>query len=478
MNDLSRTSALTTCGDTPSTTSSPASVSGATPCARLDGPTTGLCGRAVALASLSPRQARAAGLLTSGTYGPPGSGSSASAALTSSLESRLRARTAGLGSTLFRLTWKVWTTPAGRSIPALRASALRTSGSGSTGWPTATRQDGASSGAYGYNGQNFMTLTDAARMAQWSTPRANKRGFPDAHGSREGPETDLFLWGVWAMNPGTDKDVAGIVDSAQDAAEGLAAPDLTNATATSASWPTPMAGTPARNGNNEAGNTDSSRKTVALCTWPTPCQQDGPKGGPSQGPDRLPAAAALAGWPTPVRNDDNKSVEAHLAMKRRMGERDGTKANRIAITSLQVAAKTAALAGWPTTTTSDGSGGGAEWRAMGERRHGSNLNDFAMLAKPPSSWATTTRDWRSDRSQLSSQELYGSKGQPLARQALYADSGETPTGSTAETASTGQLDPAHSRWLQGLPPAWDDCGVTAMRSMRSRRRSSSKQSRT
>src|SRR5882762_301942 len=30
------------------------------------------------------------------------------------------------------------------------------------------------------------------------------------------------------------------------------------------SWPTPMAGTPAQNGYNEAGNNDSSRKTVAL----------------------------------------------------------------------------------------------------------------------------------------------------------------------------------------------------------------------
>jgi hypothetical protein len=29
-------------------------------------------------------------------------------------------------------------------------------------------------------------------------------------------------------------------------------------------WPTPMAGTPAQNGNSEAGNNDSSRKTVDL----------------------------------------------------------------------------------------------------------------------------------------------------------------------------------------------------------------------
>lgn len=41
-------------------------------------------------------------------------------------------------------------------------------------------------------------------------------------------------------------------------------------------------------------------------------------------------------WPTPAANDDNKTPEAHLRMKKRMGERDGTNANRTAITSLQV----------------------------------------------------------------------------------------------------------------------------------------------
>lgn len=41
-----------------------------------------------------------------------------------------------------------------------------------------------------------------------------------------------------------------------------------------AGWPTPMAGTPAQNGNNAAGNTDSSRKTVELSGWPTPMAND------------------------------------------------------------------------------------------------------------------------------------------------------------------------------------------------------------
>jgi len=48
-------------------------------------------------------------------------------------------------------------------------------------------------------------------------------------------------------------------------------------------------------------------------------------------------------WPTPTANDDNKSPEAHLAMKKRMGERDGTNSNRTAITSLQVMVQTDCL---------------------------------------------------------------------------------------------------------------------------------------
>jgi len=40
-------------------------------------------------------------------------------------------------------------------------------------------------------------------------------------------------------------------------------------------WPTPMAGTPAQNGYNGAGNTDSLRKTIALLKdWATPRARD------------------------------------------------------------------------------------------------------------------------------------------------------------------------------------------------------------
>jgi hypothetical protein len=95
-------------------TSSPESVSGPTPCDKPDGPTTVPCGQEAARANLSARQAKAAGLMTSGTYGPRSIISSASADLSSCLANRLRAKTDLLGSTLFKLTWKVRITPSER----------------------------------------------------------------------------------------------------------------------------------------------------------------------------------------------------------------------------------------------------------------------------------------------------------------------------------------------------------------------------
>jgi hypothetical protein len=66
-------------------------------------------------------------------------------------------------------------------------------------------------------------------------------------------------------------------------------------------------------------------------------------------------ARMVAGYPTPVSNDDNKSPEAHLAMKRRMGERDGSNSNRTEITSLQVLSK--ALGATPGSPVWTGVGG-------------------------------------------------------------------------------------------------------------------------
>lgn len=133
-------------------------------------------GQEVARASLSARQAKALGLMTSGTYGPPSSGSSPSADLQSFLESRLRQSTQMLGSTLYTLTWKPWVTPSGVSRFRLRASAPRISETGISGWPTPVANDSTGS-THCYSGRDSdgsrkiaLKLPGAVLLAGWVTP--------------------------------------------------------------------------------------------------------------------------------------------------------------------------------------------------------------------------------------------------------------------------------------------------------------------
>lgn len=110
--------------------------SGATHSARQVGPMTDQSGQDHAHASLSARQAKAAGLTTTGTCGQRSIGSSSSADLQLCLENRLQAKMLSLGSILYNLTWKPWTTPSGVSRFRLRASVRRISEIVHTGWPT------------------------------------------------------------------------------------------------------------------------------------------------------------------------------------------------------------------------------------------------------------------------------------------------------------------------------------------------------
>jgi hypothetical protein len=88
----------------------------------------------------------------------------------------------------YALTWKLRTTPSGRRISALRASAHRTFDSGYGGWPTPIVNDTTGS-THCYSGTNkdgsrriALKLPGAALLSGWLTPSANEdaAGLPGA----------------------------------------------------------------------------------------------------------------------------------------------------------------------------------------------------------------------------------------------------------------------------------------------------------
>ena len=204
---------------------------------------------------------------------------------------------------------------------------------------------------------------------------------------------------------------------------------------------------------------------------------------------RRTSGSGSSGWPTPVANDDNKSPEAHLAMKARMG------GNRTAATSLQVVAK---MTGWPTPCTPSGGrstsiekmdatgrtvdgrkhtaslehavkfawwptptarkgGMQSDPNAAMQRRsqgHQMNLDDAATLA----GWATPNAMDHLPSSNLEARKKKGGCSN------LKDQIGTTSNSSPAPTEKRGSLNPAFVRWLMGFPTAWESSAPTGTRS--------------
>jgi len=138
-------SALAILPDLRSATSSLALVSGLTHYVQQDGQMTFLFGPAVAHASLSARQALELGLMMRDTSGQASHGSSKSADLQSSLESKLRTQLNG--SHVCSVTWKPWIMHSGRCLFRPRALVRSTLGTGFTLWPTPAARDWRSESA-------------------------------------------------------------------------------------------------------------------------------------------------------------------------------------------------------------------------------------------------------------------------------------------------------------------------------------------
>jgi hypothetical protein len=188
------------------------------------------------------------------------------------------------------------------------------------------------------------------------------------------------------------------------------------------------------------------RTSDSDCTgWPTAAARDWRDGRSNQHERNarpLNEVAMLAGWPTPTKGNAEGSQMAKDASP--TGKRpDGSKAT----VSLNHIAQ---LAGWPTPRREDSESTGAH------RGTPDTLHSASQMAGWPTPMAGSPAT-----------ETYNEAGDSCnSRKTRLLVSGETPTGSPAPTEKRGQLSPAHSRWLMGLPAAWDDCAPTAIRSAR------------
>ncbi len=245
--------------------------------------------------------------------------------------------------------------------------------------------------------------------------------------------------------------------------------------------------------------TDSLGSTLFELTWMTRITPMGFSIPAQRASEPRTEGSVCIGWPTPNAGPQNDQ-DTKWEERREEIRKNGINGNGFGLT-LGMASS---LCGWPTPQTSDMTGGGQAKRVDGR----ANLNDFAMLA----SWGTpAAHDWKMGDA---SQETLDRNARPLNEQAMLA-SWQSPTvndskGSDytyshgnhekpflklpgeAELTAFGdkpigfllgpngweivpasvQLNPGHSRWLMGLPRVWDDCAVTAMASLRKRRRRS------
>lgn len=152
-----------------------------------------------------------------------------------------------------------------RTSQGMRTDSLPCSSQHWSDWATALRREFSAR-------RKWAHPTGASDYSSWATP-VTRDYFPphtaayiakkksQGHGMRNLNDEVAF----WAT-PQTRDFRAGEAHRWDDPARSQTLNDQVD------KWPTPMAGTPAQNGNSMAGNSDFSRRVMALAeTWPMPC---------------------------------------------------------------------------------------------------------------------------------------------------------------------------------------------------------------